>query len=422
MRTLTAVLIAATATLANADDWPQWGGPKRDIVWRESGIVEKFETDGLLPRKWSTPIAEGYSGPAVANGRVYITDREKAKRNERILCLDAETGDVIWKHEHPAQYTVSYPAGPRATPVVHDGLVYTIGAVGHMFCFTADKGDIVWQKDFQEEYKTKLPIWGMAASPLVDGDQLITLVGGADALVVSFDLKTGKELWRSLKDPAIGYCPPVIYEFGGKRQLIIWHPNAVTALNPADGKQIWSVPFKVRSGLTIPMPRKAGDQLFVTAFYNGPLMLKVGADSAEIAWKGNSTNERQTDGLHSIMPTPIMTKDNIFGVCSYGQLRGLETATGKRLWETLDATGQGRWWNAFLIPHKDRYFVHNEQGDLIIAKLNASGYEEISRAKLVQPTRRVGRRMTIWSHPAFAMKSVFARNDKEIVRVDLSAK
>jgi outer membrane protein assembly factor BamB len=415
-------IMMLTASVACADDWPQWGGPKRDIVWRESGIVEKFETDGLLPRKWSTPLAQGYSGPAVANGRVYITDRERNKRNERILCLDAETGNIIWKHEHPARYTVSYDAGPRATPVVHDGMVYTIGAVGHMFCFTANTGKIVWQKQFQEDYGTKLPIWGMAASPLVDGDQLITLVGGEDALVVSFDLKTGKENWRSLNDKQIGYCPPVIHEFGGKRQLIIWHPESVTALEPKTGKQIWDVPFPVRAGLTVPMPRKIGNQLFVTAFYNGPMMLNVTADSAEIAWKGTSDNERQTDGLHSIMPTPVVTQENIFGICSYGQLRGLKTSTGERLWETLDATGSGRWWNAFIIPHEDRFFLHNEQGDLIIAKMSSAGYEELSRAKLVEPTRKVGRRLTIWSHPAFAMKSVFARNDKEIVRVDLSVK
>ena len=104
------------------------------------------------------------------------------------------------------------------------------------------------------------------------------------------------------------------------------------------------------------------------------------------------------------------------------QLRGLDRATGNRLWETRAATGDGRWWNAFLIAHEDRFFLHNEQGDLIIAKLNGEGYNEISRAKLVEPTRKVQRRMTIWSHPAFAMKSVFARNDQELVRVDLSKK
>ena len=120
------------------------------------------------------------------------------------------------------------------------------------------------------------------------------------------------------------------------------------------------------------------------------------------------------------MSTPVVTETSIFGVCSYGQLRGLKTSTGERVWETLDATGCGRWWNAFIIPQGKRYFLHNEQGDLIIANLTDTGYEEISRAKLIEPTRPVQRRMTIWSHPAFAMKSVFARNDKELIRVDLS--
>ena len=154
------------------------------------------------------------------------------------------------------------------------------------------------------------------------------------------------------------------------------------------------------------------------------MMIQVAPNgrSARIAWKGKSNSERNTDGLHSIMMTPVVNQTHIYGVCSYGQLRCLETRTGKRLWETLEATGSDRWWNAFIIPHEDRYFIHNEQGDLIIAKLSPRGYKEISRAKLVEPTRRVKQRMTIWSHPAFAMKSVFARNDREIVRVDLSEK
>jgi hypothetical protein len=152
-------------------------------------------------------------------------------------------------------------------------------------------------------------------------------------------------------------------------------------------------------------------------------MIEIGDDgqSAKILWQGHSDSEIVTDGLHSIIPTPVFDGTHIYGVCSFGQLRCLDASNGKRLWETLAATGKGRWWNAFLIPHEDKYFIHNEQGDLIIARLSPTGYEEISRAKLIEPTRPVNRRMTIWSHPAFAMKSVFARNDKEIVRVSLAA-
>lgn len=419
---LTLASCLAVSQMAFAEDWPQWGGPQRDIVWRETGIIDKFPTDGLLPRVWSTPIGDGYSGPAVADGRVYITDLDRESRQERVLCLDAETGDVLWTHAYPVVYRISYPAGPRATPVIDNGLVYTIGAMGHMFCFDARTGDVKWQKNFIEDFDTPIPMWGMAASPLVDGNQLITLVGGKDALIVSFDKTTGAELWRALDDPEVGYCPPVIYTFGEHRQFIIWHPRAVSSLDPATGKLNWEETFRIQAGLTVPMPRQLGNRLFVTSFYNGSRMYEVGDDgkSAKIVWKGNSNSEIQTDGLHSIMPTPVVTDTHIYGVCSFGQLRCLDTKTGKRVWETFAATGNDRWWNAFIIPHEGRYFLHNEQGDLIIAKLTPQGYEEISRAKLVEPTRPVRRRMTIWSHPAFAMKSVFARNDKEIVRVNLA--
>lgn len=404
-----------------ADDWPQWGGPKRDCVWHEEGIVDRFETDGLLPRVWSAPVAEGYSGPAVADGRVFLTDRVVEGELERLLCFDAETGKELWKHQYFARYTVSYPAGPRATPVVDADRVYFIGTQGDMFCMNVADGSILWQKNFPKDFGTELPIWGMASSPLIDGNKLITLVGGAkDGLVVCFDKVTGKEIWRALNDPGTGYCPPVIYQFGGRRQLIIWHPSAVSSLEPETGAVIWEMPWDIKAGLTIPMPRKLDDRLFLTSFYEGPRMLKVGADKAELLWKGNGVNEQQTDKLHSIMPTPVVNDRNIFGVCSYGQLRCLKTDDGTRVWESLEATGSGRWWNAFIIPQGDRYFLHNEQGDLIIADLSENGYKEISRAKLVEPTRPVQRRMTIWSHPAFAMKSVFARNDKELVRVNLS--
>ncbi|MCH2210810.1 MAG: PQQ-like beta-propeller repeat protein [Fuerstiella sp.] len=417
---ITSVLIFLTSG-AIADDWPQWGGPQRDGVWRETGIVDRLPEEEVLPRKWSVPVGEGYSGPAVARGRVFLTDRQAEQGHERILCLDAHDGAELWQHSYAARYTISYPAGPRATPVIDDGRVFTLGAVGDLFCFSAVSGKIMWTKNFPKDFGTVLPVWGMAAAPLVDGDHLITLVGGTNGgLVICLDKATGQEIWRALDDPAIGYCPPMIFEFSGRRQLIIWHPTAVTALDPDDGSVIWEIPWSIQAGLCIAAPRKIGEQLFLTAFYNGPMMLNVSVGSAAVAWKGTSNSEIETDGLHSIMPTPWVDQENIFGVCSYGQLRCLETLTGKRRWESRKATGSGRWWNAFIIRHQDRFFIHNEQGDLIIAYLSADGYQEVSRSRLVAPTRKVQRRMTVWSHPAFAQKSVFARNDRELVRVDLS--
>jgi outer membrane protein assembly factor BamB len=431
--------------IVSADDWPQWLGPERDGVWREKGILSDFPQQGPQVL-WRTPIGRGYAGPAVAEGRVYITDRKLAKRErnpanpfdrgtvpgtERILCLDAVNGRVLWEHEHDCIYTVSYPSGPRTTPVVSDGKVYTLGAEGHLFCLNAANGDVLWSRELKKAYKIQSPVWGFSASPLLDGDRLICIVGGPESVVVAFHKDSGKEIWRALSAIEPGYCPPMIYEAGGKRQLIIWHPEAINALNPETGKVYWTEPFEVRSGLTISTPRKSGDFLFVTSFYNGPVMLRLDESqpTASLFWKGSSDSERKTDKLHSIMSTPFLQDGYIYGVCSYGQLRCLSIDTGERIWESLDATGStgntrsrtDRWANAFLIKNGDKFFLANEKGDLIIAKLSPKGYEELSRAHLLEPTDPMPGRDVVWSHPAFANKKIFMRNDKEIICVNLAA-
>lgn len=423
---LSALTLAAGSVCALADDWPQWGGSQRDLVWRERGVAAEFPA-GELPRMWSVEIGAGYSGPAVANGRVYVTDRIAEENLERVLCFAAEDGREIWKRQYTAPYSISYPLGPRATPTVDGDRVYVLGAVGHLLCVNAIDGAVIWQKHLPSDYGTKLPIWGMAAAPLVDGEQLIVLAGGANgALVVSFDKHTGEERWRSLDDPAVGYAPPVIYEFGGRRQLVIWHAAAVSALDPATGAVLWEFPWPVREALTIATPRKIGNRLFVSAFYEGPRMLDLGEDAAspQNVWDVPVGSDTNNQSIHTIMPTPIVTADAIYGISSYGQLRCLDAATGEMIWETRQPTGEGRWWNAFLIPHGEqsgqRVYLANEQGELIVATMSRDGYQEISRAKLIEPTQPIQRRMTVWSHPAFAMKSVFARNDKELIRVDLS--
>jgi outer membrane protein assembly factor BamB len=413
---------------ANAEDWPQWGGPQRDSVWRATGIVEKLpEADpktGMLPRMWTAKIGSGYAGPAVADGRVFVTDRIADRNLERVLCFDAESGRELWKREYEARYSISYPLGPRATPTVDGDRVYALGAVGHLFCFNTASGRIVWQLHLPTRFQADVPAWGTAGAPLVDGDQLILLVGGKpNALVVSVDKKTGRERWRALDGAEPGYCPPVILEFGGRRQLIIWHPEAVVGLDPTNGKTLWQVPFEVKSGLTIPTPRKIGNRLFVTSFYNGPLMIDLGTDghSPNVLWHtGPNSTEIRNDSLHAIMCSPVVREDCIYGVGSYGELRCLDTKKGDIKWESFGPTGHGRWWNAFLVPCGDRVFMCNEQGEIIISELLPETYRELSRAKLIEPTQKIERRMTVWSHPAFAMRSVFARNDGELIRVSLA--
>jgi outer membrane protein assembly factor BamB len=345
-----------------------------------------------------------------------------------VLCLDDADGSIVWKHEYECPYTVSYPAGPRTTPVVQDNRVYTLGAEGHLFCFDAVDGRRIWEKNLATAYhRSQSPVWGYSANPLLDGERLIVLVGGPGTTIVALHQETGAELWRALDsdgEHGPGYGSPIIIEAGGVRQLIVWHPKAVSSLNPATGQIYWEQPFAIQAGLTVATPRHQDNQLFLSAFYNGSLMLNLDPNEpkATVAWRRHGQNERMTDALHCLISTPVIAGDYIYGVCSYGELRCLERATGNRLWETFAATsGQSaRWGTAFLVKHEDRSVLFNEQGDLILARLTPRGYQELSRAHLVDPTGPAQRRDVVWSHPAFAHRNVYARNDREIVSVSLA--
>lgn len=437
---------------APADDWPQWLGPKRDGVWREQGIVDAFPPSGPEVR-WRAPVAGGYAGPAVAQGRVFVMDwtpkadgqaaggspfdRKQRRGVERVLCLDERDGTVLWKHEYDCDYGISYAAGPRATPTVDGDRVYTLGAEGHLKCLEAASGKVLWEKRLggPEGGEQATPIWGFATHPLVDGDKLICLTGRKDAAVVAFNKMTGEPLWSSLpaKDP--GYSPPMIHEAAGVRQLIVWHPESVNSLDPETGKLYWSVPWgPVRFGVSIATPRfhrdpKLGDLLFVSSEGEGAMLLKL--EKAEnrtptvtVLWK---TGPRKSEGLHLLMSTATIHDGHVYGCGAGGRLRCIKLDNGEIVWETLAATTgtdePANWATAFLVPVGEtgsRFVLANEHGDLILADLSPAGYKEVSRARVLEATNPDAGRMVLWCHPAFANRSVYWRNDRELVCVSLA--
>ena len=448
MRFLRPLLLACfVPAAAIADDWPQYLGPKRDGILRETGIVDKFPAGGPTVL-WRKPCGMGYAGPAVTQGKVFVPDRvlDEGKKNpdnpfarvgvegvDRLLCLDEKTGEQLWKVKNKVEYRVSYAAGPRCTPTVDGDMLYWLDTMGDLFALETKTGKQVWKKNYRSDFGGELPVWGYVSHPLVDGDRLICLIGGAEGRgVIAFNKKTGDIIWKALTiagDP--GYNSPVIFEVNGKRVLIIWHSHAVVGLDPETGKKLWQYDWQISNALTVPTARLVNKSLlFLTGFYAGSILLDIGGDSPKVVWKSKSkgnesaVNPRTSLDLHSIMPTPWIKDDTIYGICSYGELRGLELMTGKRLWETHAATGgvSARWANAFIVPHGDgeRVFLFNEKGELIIAKLSPKGYEEIDRMKIIDPTNKYAAgRTVVWAHPAFADQTVFVRNDKEVVAVSL---
>ncbi len=430
-----------------ADDWPQWLGKNRDSVWAETGILRVFPKGGPTVL-WRTPIAAGYSGPAVADGCVFVTDRILSQgamnpadpfdnkmlipSSERVHCLDAKTGEKKWRREFDCPYKISYPAGPRATPTIAGGKVYVLGAMGDLRCLDVTDGRTIWSKNFPKDYEATVPTWGFCCHPLVYKNLVICIVGGREALAVAFEKDTGEEKWRALNAKEPGYSSPTLIDSGGKDQVVIWHAQSINGLDPESGKLFWSVGLEPYRGMAIMAPRQQGDKLFAAGIGGAGVVLKLEGGKVTPIWQETMVKGKEMipkpRGVYPVNMTPFVENGIIYGTDQAGMLRAVELDTGKKLWFTFKPiigrdededfrAGSG---TTFIVKNGDRYFLFSETGELIIAKLSEKGYEEISRARLLEPTGVAFGRKVVWSHPAYANKCGFFRNDKEIICVSLA--
>ena len=403
----------------HADDWPQWRGPNRDGVWNESGVMQTFPAGGLAV-KWRAPVGPGWSSPVVARGRVYVTDVELSRpaAHERVLCFDEENGTLLWAHRYEAAYPdwafEPNAGGPRSTPIVREGKVYTLGAMGQLFCLDAASGKVVWEKALAAEYGVK-EFTGITASPLIEGRLLILYIcGKPDACVVAFDRHTGKEAWRALDD-AFTYSSPIVITAGGQRQLIVWTQAAVTSLDPATGTTWWREPLRTPGDMAVSTPVASGDRLLV-----GGLMFRLDAAAprASVAWPESKALKTR---VLSNTSTAHLHGGQVFSARTTGELVCLDAGTGKEAWAATSVTAPGNGSSIHLTPNGDSVLLFTDQGDLIRASLSAAGYEEMSRTPLLKPTFAFNGRKRAWSVPAYANRHVFARSDAELVCADLSA-
>jgi outer membrane protein assembly factor BamB len=460
-------------------------GQNRDGVWRETGIIKKFPVEGLKA-VWRKPVGIGYSGPSVSDGKVYMMDftpapseesdevakpdvkkadakqddqatdkrsekketqdekkkDDKAKQRppsgirgikgvERVFCLDEKTGKQIWDHKYETTYAISYPNGPRCTPIVDGDKVYALGAMGQLICFDKNKGDIVWQKNLPKEYGTKPPIWGYASHPLIDGDTIYLPVGGTGSALVAFHKNDGKEIWKSLTTFDISYVPLVLFGEGDSRQLFFWNGDGINSVNPKNGEKYWDINLRDHNpqaqAISIAMPRVVDNELFISDFFMGSMLVRLDKQPTrhKEIWRTTKEQKRAGTHLNSLMMTPFIYDGHAYGVGSNGRGDGLlmcvRVEDGEKVWSETTSLGKGRltFASLFIIKNEDRFFLCNDQGEIIIANLTPKGYEEISRTKILEPTHKARGRTVVWSHPAFANGHIFARNDKEIVCYDL---
>lgn len=405
---LAAACVLATLLLGAgrlvAEEWPRWRGPRGDGGWQAPPLPERWPAAGLAQR-WKQPIGGGYAGVVVADGRAVALDRQTDPIEvERVLGFDAATGRPLWRHEYP----VHYGNGPRAAATIDRGRVYTLGAMGQAVCLDAATGAVVWSRDCVAELSARIPEWGLAASPVVWRDLVILHVGAApDGSFIALDRNTGIEKWRAVADPA-GYATPIIAPHAGGEILIGWTPEHVVALDPADGRALWSVPYKVTYGVSIATPIVAQGLVFVTGYWEGSKAIRLGdtRDAAELAWEDDKA-------LRGLMSQPLYRDGYVYSLDKRFGLTCFELATGKKFWDdgnTLTPRDRNPQASLVWLGDSDRIIALNAEGELVLARLTPAGYQEQDRTRIIGPT---------WAHPAYAGNSVFARDDKELVCVEL---
>ena len=332
----------------------------------------------------------------------------KPQARERVLAFDALSGKRLWSYAYDADYRESafdkkYPQGPISTPIVADGRIYTWGAAGNLLCLDALQGGVVWKKNVQKEFANSYI--DKAGSPLIEGKYLFVPVGAKpNACVIAFDRNTGQEIWKSLDEEASA-SSPIVVDAGGKRQLIIWTPRAVTALDPATGKTYWRQRLNTTQDATVSTPVYHEGNLLV-----GGLMIKLDADqpAAKVLWPKSRATARR---ILSDTSTALFRDNYVYSARSSGEFVCLEASTGNQLWETDKVTDLKSGASVHLTANGDSALLYNDRGDLIRARLTPQGYQEISRARVLEPPATWNRKCA-WAAPAYSKSAHLCPNQQ----------
>lgn len=404
---------------ADVPDWPQWQGPGRAGVWSSVQLPRRLGP-GAVEKLWSTGVGGGFSGVVVAGDRVLTMDRIGSGEEERVVCLSRKDGSLLWTHSYPAPYgDLDWGKGPRATPTVEGGEVFTLGAVGRVSCLRLSDGKPRWSLDLQERFGGKQPVWGHSASPLVAGELVYLQAGGEPGTtVVALDRRTGRERWRALADRP-GYSSPVMARVGATEQLLVWTADRLVALDPRTGEEIWQVPFRTSSyDVAIISPVFDGSRLFVSGYWDGALAcsLRGRRDPAEL-WRSRK--------LSCLMSTPLWSGDHLYVLDKRDGLLCIHWPSGKVVWSDRHRlTPRDRNPHAALAWAGENRSGENSggaavavnaAGELVLLNLTPERFEDRGRVKIIEAGGT-----PLWAHPAFSGQEVYVRSQEELVCVRVS--
>lgn len=394
--TLIGIMLLFAAAVVSAQ-WPQWRGPGRNAVVTAANVPASWPAQPTL--KWNQKVGEGYSSPVVADGRIFVHSRQDP--DEIVTALELSTGKPVWTARYQSafnknKYANAMSKGPFSTPLVANGILYTLGTSAVLSAFDGQTGALNWRKDWSKEIDTSKLFTGTAMSPIIDNGLLIVHVGDdSEGAFFALDPATGAEKWV-LKGHGPGYASPIVENVGGVRQLITMTDKAVVGVAAADGKELWQIPFPDEWNENIVTPVVVGDVLVVSGTRRGTFGYRITKSDSGMT----PTQVWHNTDVPMYMSSPILDGDFLYGFSNRrkGQLFCLESATGKVRWATEGRGGQ----NASLVNAGPNLVVLTTDGDLIIVRRTPDKYEELHRYK-------VGEGGT-WAQPVVLKDGVIVRD------------
>ncbi|HLW66299.1 MAG TPA: PQQ-binding-like beta-propeller repeat protein, partial [Gemmataceae bacterium] len=399
-----------TAPVLDRDDWPQWRGVYRDGIGKVPGM--SLDWNAKPPKIiWQTPCGKGYSSLAITTGRVFTQDWKDGQ--ERVLCLDAATGEERWTYPWPTSYSIlrSHHNGPRATPTFSDGKLYVVGTLGRFLCLEIpEQGSpkMLWEHELAKDFDATIPAWGYACSPLIEGRNVIVQPGGKEASVAAFDCETGKVCWRTMEEPT-GYSSPMAATFGGQRQIVAFLDDRLVGLRADDGEKLWSFDWYTDHQANTATPIIAGDTIFISSNYGSGCALVRVLHGEKDEWEAEEVYIRRNKLMRCHHSTCVLHDGHLYGFdTGRGDLKCIDMKTGTEKWFTSEVR------RGTLVLAEGHLIALSEDGTLSLVEATPTEF------RLRGEMKRVLSGSDCYALPAIAGGRLFVRDHDRVVCLSLS--
>ena len=404
---IVAVAYVSCSAAAQADEWPEFLGKSRNGKSAETGLIDSFGADGPAVR-WRVPGGVGMSAIVVHNDLAVTSWNAEGK--QWLVALETASGKVRWKAEMGPAYKNPMGDGPRSTPSIAGNRVYAYSGEGTLMAVELDTGEQRWRKDLMQELSVKPSEYGMSCSPLVIDDRVIVQTGSDDAAIVAVGTDDGKLIWKSGSGHA-GYSSPVLMDIEGAKQVVSFSGTAVMGIDPDSGKLLWSYPFETDYGCNTANPVSIDGGVFISSGENhGSVLLDIKKDNGTYSVSERWKSLDAKSVMRNEWQTSIVLGDYLYGFDNVGaagpvtHFSCIEAKTGKALWQ------KSRFGKGNMVYADGKFWITTIEGELVIARADAKGMQELSRVSLVEKNRQA---ITISNGYGYM------RDDKEVVCVGL---